>query len=87
MRAWEYFEIAYAPSKPMVHTSVGLRYETVPMLVPDEFGWAAVTPTLNEFGADGWELVGAVQELGVTKHFLKRDITSDIPDVYQRSAY
>jgi hypothetical protein len=86
MRAWEYLEIAYAPGKPTVDTSRGLRHETVPLLVPDEFGWAAVTPTLNEFGADGWELVGTVQELGVTKLFLKREITSDIPEVYQHSA-
>jgi hypothetical protein len=86
MRAWEYLELAYAPSKPTVATSDGLRAETTMLLVPDEFGWASVGLTLNELGAEGWELVGSVQELGVTKLFLKREITSDIPEVYRSDA-
>ena len=61
MRAWEYLELAYAPSKPTVATSDGLRAETTALLVPDEFGWASVSLTLNELGAEGWELVGTVQ--------------------------
>jgi hypothetical protein len=83
MRAWEYLEIAYAPGKPTVDTSEGLRYQTIDLLVPEEFGWASVSLTLNELGAEGWELVGTVQELGVTKLFLKREITTDMPEVYR----
>jgi hypothetical protein len=82
---WEYSEIAYAPGRPTVAVSNGGRRAVVPVVIPDEFGWVAVTPTLNEMGAEGWELVAVVQELGVTKLFLKRRVAAEIPEVYRRN--
>jgi hypothetical protein len=77
MKQWQYLEVAYAPGKPTLSVSTGGWLPVDLIQVPDQYGWAAVTPALNELGAQGWELVGAVQELGVTKLFFKRPLAPD----------
>jgi hypothetical protein len=80
MAQWQYPEVAYAPGRPTLSVSTGGWLPVELVQVPGEYGWAAVTPALNELGVQGWELVAAVQELGVTKLFFKRSLSpSDAP--------
>ncbi len=76
MLQWEYLEVAYAPGPVTVLASNGRQFAVRPQCVPDQFGWVSVTDALNCLGDEGWELVATVQEIGVTKLFLKRPCPS-----------